>query len=98
MAASVSEVARFEPVDLAPGHAVASGGNDWNFREVLRMDHLDLRNQRGNDICVQADTSSKIEVCGRVTSRAALYRRAPRNTLRSSEFCLSLPASRLATM
>src|SRR5205814_6426141 len=59
MAASVSEVARFEPVDLTSGQDVASGGNgwnfrDWNFREVLRMDHLDLRNQRGNDICVQA--------------------------------------------
>jgi hypothetical protein len=42
MAASVSDVERFERADRGSGRELAPAGNDWNFKEVPRMDHLNL--------------------------------------------------------
>jgi hypothetical protein len=47
MAASVNELASFEGVDLVVGQDGARASViDWNFTEALRMDHLNLGNQR----------------------------------------------------
>jgi len=42
MAASVGRVERFERVDVASGRDVAPEGNDSDFKDMLRMDHLDF--------------------------------------------------------
>jgi hypothetical protein len=42
MAASVSDVERFERAGFESGRDGAAAGNDWNFKEVLRMDHLNV--------------------------------------------------------
>jgi hypothetical protein len=42
MAASVSHVERFERVDVASGRDVASEENDSDFKDILRIDHLDF--------------------------------------------------------
>jgi hypothetical protein len=62
MAASVSAVERFDRADFA-GRDAGAAGAEWNFKELLRMDHPSIRgtNAKGKPP-FQPNTSASIEV------------------------------------
>src|SRR6266851_6930492 len=95
MATSVSTVARFERADRASGRELASAGNDWNFKEVLRMDHLNFEGPT-QELVLRfiKNVSAVIEVLSRIRP---VQRETPRGSFRRgvlSQYMLNLRSAR----